>query len=675
MISRLRSLLAQPPGPTNRLRLKAESIYRRMRPPAREQPDEEFFAIHSNAPKTGMRLEEEFSHRFFYAHRHRGAYAQCLRTRFPETCNTVLATAAQIMDGTFECFGVRVNCENGIPDWHADFIGHYHWPVFDIRSPIPASPPGSDVKVPWELSRCHWGTALGRAYWLTENQAFAERWYRLVDSWLDCNPVDSGINWCCSMEVAIRAVNLIAGAALFAGAPSVPDMFWRRLVKSCYYHAMHIERFPERIGTGINTNHLVADTVGLLCISTVFPQFDRSSIWRRKAMAALETEIESQTYSDGGNHEGSTAYHRLVLEMFVFAALLERYNSGTVSDQYLDCLRRLCMFSSAVGGDGLAPLIGDNDDGFLLKWSTDHPADHRPLVDLGSAAFGWPVTTALAVSEERLWYLGPAALERRNQVIEKRVHAFPESGYAVVHVGEYRILLAAPRTKPGATGGHRHNDDLSLTIMKAATPLLSDSGTGAYTHDPTVRNRARSVQSHCALIIDDAETVANLGEPFLRIGQYDAQVSVSESVDWVTLHGSHNGYNRKPWLAQHQRTVRVNLRPPLRVVVVDNVLGRGSDERAVAVRWHLPAASSGRPPLHIESFHEGKPLPLRKQPGEWWPRFRQTEPSVVCSCSCRIALPVRVVTLITESALSPQERTTLLGMGLEVQVPARPCAD
>ena len=43
-----------------------------------------------------------------------------------------------------------------------------------------------------------------------------------------------------------------------------------------------------------------------------------------KFIKEIEREIFKQTYPDGMNSEGSTSYHRLVLELFAYSALLDK---------------------------------------------------------------------------------------------------------------------------------------------------------------------------------------------------------------------------------------------------------------------------------------------------------------------------------------------------------------
>ena len=65
------------------------------------------------------------------------------------------------------------------------------------------------------------------------------------------------------------------------------------------------------------------------------------------------------------NSEGSTSYHRLVLELFAYSAMLTK-NQNKFSDEFLERLEKMFHFSYYIQDDsGKIPQIGDNDSGFF----------------------------------------------------------------------------------------------------------------------------------------------------------------------------------------------------------------------------------------------------------------------------------------------------------------------
>lgn len=316
-----------------------------------------------------------------------------------------------------------------------------------------------------------------------------------------------------------------------------------------------------------------------------------------------------------------------------------------------------------MSGNGHTPLVGDNDDGFLLKWSTDNPTDHRPLIDVAAAAYDWRVNSHVPVSEERLWMLGPSSMAKKLVEQTEPVQVFPDSGYAIASGDHCRVVLVAPKTLRRATGGHKHNDDLSLSLHIGDRAIVVDSGTGGYTHDLAVRNQSRSVLSHSTLTIDNAETAPLLfHEPFLRVGGDSSIVDGSATDAWLVLRGSHDGYNRGPWWGTHQREVRVR-RQGLLIVIDDVVAGRSMREHVFTIRWLLPSGDHGSDqptPVVIEAFESESALVSEERTGRWWPRFRQSAPLRVMEFTLVRHLPLRVRTVIAGHYLTADERREIL---------------
>ena len=74
--------------------------------------------------------------------------------------------------------------------WHTDFKTGRRWPLAysaDIEYNELDRP--TDVKVPWELSRCQHFTLLGQAYWLTGDERYAAEFVAETTDWIAANTV------------------------------------------------------------------------------------------------------------------------------------------------------------------------------------------------------------------------------------------------------------------------------------------------------------------------------------------------------------------------------------------------------------------------------------------------------------------------------------------------------
>lgn len=212
-------------------------------------------------------------------------------------------------------------------DWQLDFKSGYRWSEKTWATRLTfGCQPGSDVKVPWELSRMqHQPQMALRAAALGVKDSEAQRLVRDIrNQWLDfiaTNPPGFGVNWICPMDIAIRGANYclawdILQAVGFVLDPEDESVLALSLYDHGRYIVRHLEWSIER------ANHYLADVCGLAFIAAYLPETAESDCWLAFAIGQLHLETLRQFLPDGGNFEGSTAYHRLSTEMVLYATAL-----------------------------------------------------------------------------------------------------------------------------------------------------------------------------------------------------------------------------------------------------------------------------------------------------------------------------------------------------------------
>jgi hypothetical protein len=203
-------------------------------------------------------------------------------------------------------------------DWHLDFKSGYRWDPNSYYTAVPIRPlPGVDVKVPWELSRFQHLNMLAWSGLVNQKARYVNEFILQVTDWIAANPVPFGVNWFCTMEVAIRAVNWILAWSLLKENPAITEPFRNLFYNSIYQHALHIESNLEYLLRGYHGNHYLSDIAGLIFIGTCFPEYKESDRWLAFGIQELIEESKHQLYDDGVSREGSTAYHCLVTEIFL----------------------------------------------------------------------------------------------------------------------------------------------------------------------------------------------------------------------------------------------------------------------------------------------------------------------------------------------------------------------
>jgi hypothetical protein len=234
-------------------------------------------------------------------------------------------------------------------DWQLDIKSGYRWRESTWYCDISISPgPGVDAKVPWELSRMQHLVQLAWAYAITINSkktvtpnlfqspnSYVLDFRNQILDFIATNPPRFGINWKCPMEVAIRATNwLIAYDLLKVNGVNFDYKFEQVFFRSIYEHGNHIINNLEW-NEEQRSNHYLANTVGLLFIAAYLPCTPVTDTWLAFAVQEFINETKIQFYSDGGNFEASTSYHRLSAEMVCYSIALMM----SLSDKKIEALK------------------------------------------------------------------------------------------------------------------------------------------------------------------------------------------------------------------------------------------------------------------------------------------------------------------------------------------------
>jgi len=163
--------------------------------------------------------ERQMTAPFFLNPSDRDRYAAAFQARYPDEIGGVVAAAGAALRHEFDLLGSGVKALGATLPWLDDFKTGRHYPIQycrDIEYMELDQP--TDVKVPWELSRCQHFTALGQAYWLTGDERYAREYRAEIEDWIAANPFAYSVNWACAMDVALRAISWIWGFYFMADA-------------------------------------------------------------------------------------------------------------------------------------------------------------------------------------------------------------------------------------------------------------------------------------------------------------------------------------------------------------------------------------------------------------------------------------------------------------------------
>lgn len=493
-----------------------------------------------------------------------------------------------------KCFG------SGEIDWNLDPLSGLDWPLAYFADIDLKRNDGSDVRVLWELNRLAHLVTLGRAYALTGDDKLSVEYFRQIVSWRMQNPVARGVNWNCAMEVALRAMNLLATFTLFRHAPQMSEDHLAELLMMFDQHGGHIRRNLEysHIAT---SNHYLCDVAGLLWLGIMLPELKDAHAWREFGLRELLNEMDKQVLPDGADYEASTGYHRLKVELFLYSFILCHINGNDIDPKYWQKLRAMMDYLRAyLRPDGCAPLIGDSDGGQVLPIVRRSGDDHAYLLRLGAAVFQEPRFGIQAAGvpdagrvrtapEELLWILGEQGVrdyEALPVAQPAESQAFRDAGTFVLRENDLYLLFNASDSGIRGRGSHGHNDALSVEVSACGTAFIVDPGSYVYTADLDERHLFRSTAYHSTVQVDEAEQNSIDKETPFVIGDeaHPRLITWETSAEADTVAAEHDGYRRLPQPVTHRRAIRFE-KQKRRWLIEDTLMGKG--EHSFAFRFHF----------------------------------------------------------------------------------------
>lgn len=382
-------------------------------------------------------------------------------------------------------------------NWSVDLKTGFEWPsnLFYTQQ-RGRTPRGSDIKMPWELSRCHHLLWLGEAYILTGEEKYAKEVADELNDWIDKNPLMYTVNWTCAMDVAIRAVNWMYALLFVEKSKYLNDTLSAKVYKSLFQHGFFIINNLEKIFPYSN-NHYMSDITGLLYLGELFSKTSKGKEWLKFAKREYFKEALIQILPSGVNYEKSVSYHRLMTELLVYPFyMLTRMEENvpvSVKERLINMMQYVSVYSSP---NGNAPLIADNDNGRFLPFVSRDFCDHNYIIQVNSLE-SKIVSAQVPSLPFRNCNLESVCVEDANVAVLRR-----NSNYLFISASS-RGRFDTDTTK--YMGAHLHNDLLSFVFSIGGHDIIVDPGTYCYTSDLVLRKEFRSAQKHNTVIVDGEE--------------------------------------------------------------------------------------------------------------------------------------------------------------------------
>lgn len=527
---------------------------------------------------------------------------------FPTDTSSLLARAELIVNGSkWELAGFGTLEFTGDNCWRRDPLGTKDWGLDHHADIILFSNDGADIRALWELNRFGHAVTLACAFTLTRDERYAETFFAQIEEWTRQNPYGLGANWQCAMEVALRAINLLASFDLVRDSAACTEDRLALMLQLFDHHGRFISDNSE-FSYLATSNHYLSDVVGLFWIGSLLPELEHAAEWSDFGRSEILSEMHKQVLPDGSDFEASTGYHKFVAEMLLYSFLLARKNGIAIEQRYWQRLRTMFDYLHGImRPDGRMPLVGDADGSQIIAVVKRDADDAAYILELAAVVFDEPSLSEFGeLAPEVLWLLGEKAIEKLNSMqispAPARSAAFADAGTYVMRDGDLYLHFNANDTGVKGRGSHAHNDALSVEVSAFGRSFIVDPGSCVYNLDRDTRHRFRSTAYHSTIMIDGEEqNSTRVDMPFVLGNEADPQV-----IEWTTtaegdtVSAEHYGYTRLADSIVHRRTVRLEKKQRY-WTIIDELSGHATHEARLS--FHLA--------LGISADREGRTAKLR----------------------------------------------------------------
>jgi hypothetical protein len=516
----------------------------------------------------------------------------------------LVAAADRVLAGRYSFFDLEDVELGDPPQWNRDPLTHR---VADTRRASSIDYRDErivgNIKYLWEANRHLHIPTLAQAYALTGDVRYALGIQRQIDSWIEQCPTGRGPNWCSALELGIRLINwslawqLIGGSKsrLFASAEGAA--FRERWLKAVYEQARMVAGNLSRFSSA--NNHLIGEAAGVYVAACTWPLWGEMRDWGERCRTVLEQECARQNAPDGGNREQAFAYQTFVLDFLLVAGLAARAHNEDFSPVYWRSVEVMIDFlASMTDAAGRLPMVGDADDGYVLKLASEPGfSAHGSLIATGAVLFDRPDLAAkMGVADGKtVTLLGVQAARRLGQLKErgrggfKPRRQFAESGYYLLGAGfdtpdEVRMLVDAGPLGYLSIAAHGHADALSFTLNIGDREILVDPGTYAYHTEPAWRRYFRSTLAHNTVGIDGEDQSQQAGNFMWTDHAKSRCIEFEVGPEVQRFVGEHDGYTRLADPVTHRREIVFD--PDAQAIEVSDML-RCDGEHAARRAWHF----------------------------------------------------------------------------------------
>ncbi len=397
-----------------------------------------------------------------------------------------------------------------------------------------------DIKFVWEPGRFGWAFTLARAYYLSDNEVYAETFWDLTETFLETNPPNMGPQWVSGQEVALRIIALTFAWHIFRVSPSSTTERASRLASALIEHVL---RIPPTLtyARAQNNNHLLSEAAGLYTAGLILCGCPGSQEWRTTGWYRFNQALQTQIADDGTYVQHSTNYHRLMLQLALWVDTVANFQGEDFPPDTRHRLADATRWLSELCDPetGVVPNLGPNDGANILPLSTCSIYDYRPVIQTAHLAFcGESLYGSGLWNELCLWM-------REGEPMPERVSPNLNDNGKTKHILRLSNSWAYLRTaeffsRPG------HADQLHLDLWWRGQNVALDPGSFSYNAPAPWNNALTRTAVHNTVTVNDLDQMTYVGR-FLWLDWAQGKLISHEQAEdgsWENIVVQHNGYRK-----------------------------------------------------------------------------------------------------------------------------------
>ena len=436
-----------------------------------------------------------------------------------------------------------------------------------------------DIRFHWEIYRFRFLINICIAYNISKNEKYLISIVNLIKSCHEYSPISNNDVVYNGMEASIKLINLSIIHSLLSDSDYYQKEGEKYLIKAAYMHSQYIWRNYDITVYGLESNHGLTCSVGLIYASQLFPHCRKSEQWYNFGIKSIKRALKIQFSSDGVNFESSVNYHRIVFELLIFL-LASLYKRDVKVD--IEIENGIKKIGEALlrlrHSNNLISRFGDNDGGkIFIGIHSNHNFNNLEYLN-------WFTNLRNNQYAETVLFEGISQFDKFLSINSQNGRI---GNYLLYKNKDLSLIISGNEIGTLGKGNHQHNDFLSFELF-SKNPFIVDPWSFCYTGDQKLRNLDRSTASHNNIIIDNRDIVVfDNNKLFEMLGNLKVKIDkfeeTHENIDFLL---SHNGYNSLKNGGQlHIRGIKI-IKAQNTIIITDKLVGTGN--HTADLFFHVP---------------------------------------------------------------------------------------